>query len=125
MTPFKRLVLGVLLFCGLALAMPTHVAAKTTKANSTKHTIKVSARPFKAVAHAVKTSAVTVGTFSFSAFDAAVVDPFGVALQAFADGVDMFIAAPLESLPRPISYVGDGVHYVYLGVDKVGQVLAK
>lgn len=115
-------VVALSLGCTVASAGPR---TKVTKANATQHTIKASSRPFKALGHAVKSSAVAVGSFSFSTFDSMVIDPLGVALQAFADGVDMFVAAPLESLPEPFEAVGDGVHYVYLGVDKVGQVLAK
>lgn len=117
------MLLAILAMAGVANAAPK--CPKVTKANSTKHTIKAAARPFKALSHSTKALAVSVGTFSFSAFDTMVVDPFGVALQALADGVDMFVAAPLESLPEPFEAVGDGVHYVYLGIDKVGQQLAK
>lgn len=90
---------------------------------ATKHTIKGTAG-LKKVGHAVKVvSVVTV----FGAYDAleASVDAFGVSLQAFADAVDMGIAAPLESLPKPLNEVGVGVHEVYIGLDAAGQFLAK
>ena len=117
----KTLVLMLLLLVAtVAVAQPHR-----NRAMETHHTIKAAARPFKALGHATKTMAVGVATFSFSAFDTTVIDPFGVALQAFADGVDMFVAAPLESLPKPLSYVGDGVHYVYNGIDWAGTQLAK
>jgi hypothetical protein len=48
-----------------------------------------------------------------------------VALQALADGLDMGLAAPLESLPKPLNVIGQGVHEVYLGIDFVGTQLAK
>lgn len=113
----RKLILCILL--STTVYMPAW--AKTTKANQTHHTIHATGRPYRAFGRAVKTAAV----FSFDAFDATVVDPFGVALQSFADGVDMFIGAPLESLPEPFEAVGDGVHYVYLGIDAVGTQLAK
>ena len=123
----KRIVTLLLLVLGFCLFGAPHAEAKAkvNKATATHHTIKAAARPFKALGHAAKQTVVGVGTFSISAFDTAVIDPLGVALQAFADGVDMFVAAPLESLPEPFEAVGDGVHYVYLGIDKVGQVLAR
>lgn len=117
----------VLAICtaGLALAGMASAAPKCKKANCTHHTIKAAARPFQRLGHYTKAAVVSIGGFSISAFDTAVIDPLGMALQAFADGVDMFVAAPLESLPEPFEAVGDGVHYVYLGVDKVGEILAR
>ena len=93
-----------------------------------KHKVTASTRPYKAFGHAVKKTvkaAAVVPLVGFAAFDAAVIDPFGVALQVLADGVDMYVVFPLQSAPKPLNYVGDGLYYVYLGVDKAGQVLAK
>lgn len=109
----------------LALPVFAQAAPVRNHALATHHTIKAAARPFKALGHAAKTLAVGAATFSWSAFDSTVVDPFGVALQAFADGVDMAIAAPLEALPKPLNEVGVGVHYVYEGLDWAGTQLAK
>lgn len=110
------------LFLAAALCL---VPGAQAKVKDKPHKIVATGRPFVAIGHAVKKTAVTAATFSWTAFDAAVVDPFGVALQAFADGVDMAIVMPLEALPPPISYVGEGLGYVYQGLDKAGQVLAR
>lgn len=115
-----RLLLAFVLCCtGMSFA------SHRNRALETHHTIKAAERSFKYLGHATKTMAVGVATFSIGAFDTVVIDPLGVALQAFADGLDMFVAAPLESLPEPIEAVGDGVHVLYTGIDKVGQQLAK
>ena len=124
--------LGLLATSAFAAAPQTAHKTHRNKANETHHIVKASARPvkslghsFKAVGKAIVQGGVTVGTFSFDAFDTMVIDPFGVALQTFADGLDMFIAAPLESLPQPFLAVGDGVHVVYTGLDWAGTQLAK
>ena len=109
--------------CGRSFAQAT--PAPRNRALATHHTIKAAARPFKAVAHAAVKTVTGAATFSLEAFDSTVVDPFGVALQAFADGVDMAIAAPLEALPKPLNEIGVGVHYVYEGLDYAGTQLAK
>lgn len=116
----KKIAILLVLVSSAAFAQPVR-----NHALATHHTIHASARPFKATGHAIVKTAVGIGTFSFNAFDSAVVDPFGIALQAFADGVDMAIAAPLEALPKPINEVGVGIHYVYLGLDWAGTQLAK
>jgi hypothetical protein len=115
------------LFTMLFLTVLSSVAfAKApNSALSTHHTIKASASPFKAVGHAFVKTVTGAAAFSFEAFDSTVVDPFGVALQAFADGIDMAIAAPLEALPKPLNEIGVGVHYIYLGLDIAGTQLAK
>lgn len=124
------MLLTILAMASMASAAPK--CPKVTKANQTHHVVKTSTKPFKRMGHGAKVlgqklanTTVSVAGFSFLTFDTMVIDPLGVALQAFADGVDMFVAAPLESLPEPFEAVGDGVHYVYAGIDKVGQILAK
>ena len=123
MNKFRLVVL--LVIAGLGLA----ASADAQSAPPRKHTVKASSRPYKKLGHAVKVVAkaavVTAPAGFFTMFDAAVVDPFGVALQTFADGVDLYIAQPLQSAPPPFRQLGDGLYYVYAGVDKVGQVLAK
>lgn len=116
----KKLLIAFALLSAVCFAQPVR-----NHALATKHTIKASARPFKAVGHAVAKTVSGAAVFSFEAFDSAVVDPFGVALQAFADGLDMGIAAPLEALPKPLNVIGEGVHEVYLGIDWAGTQLAK
>lgn len=118
----KKLAILFVLVSAVAFAQPAKVR---NHALATHHTIHASARPFKATGHAIAKTAVGIGTFSFNAFDSAVVDPFGVALQALADGLDMGIAAPLEALPKPLNILGVGVHDVYLGIDWAGTQLAK
>lgn len=123
----KKFVVAFVLFLSMGMA-----GAASAAPAPVKHTIKMAARPYKVIGHATRLGlggvikvATVVSNFSFTDFDATVIDPLGVAIQAFADGVDMFIAQPLESLPKPVNVVGEGIHYVYLGVDKVGQQLAK
>jgi hypothetical protein len=109
--------------------LPTTVSAKSQLHEKRTHKIVVSKAPYKRLGHALKVSAravaVTAPQSVFAMFDAAVVDPFGVALQAFADGVDMYVVEPLQAAPPPLRQVGDGLFYVYNGLDKVGVVLAK
>ena len=114
----------------LALTLSSVAIAKQPEKR--QHKVTASARPYKAVGHAVKAVvkpvakvAMAVPLVGFAAFDAAVVDPLGVALQVFADGVDMYLVFPLQSAPPPLRQIGDGLLVVYKGVDKVGQVLAK
>jgi hypothetical protein len=116
----KKFLIAFALLSAVCFAQPVR-----NHALATHHTIKAAARPFKAVARATAKTVTGIGVFSFEAFDSAVIDPFGVALQALADGLDMGIAAPLEALPKPLNVVGEGVHEVYLGLDWVGTQLAK
>lgn len=118
-----KTLIAILLFTS-ALVMG-QTAKPRNRALATHHTIKAVARPFKATGHAIAKVATGAAVFSFEAFDAAVIDPFGVALQALADGLDMGIAAPLEALPKPLNNLGVGVHYVYEGIDWAGTQLAK
>jgi len=117
------LVLG-LAMAGLAPAQVVHAKAPA------KHTIKAGPG-FKHVGHAFKVAgkALAMGPVdSLIAAGAAVeasVDSVGVSLQFFADALDMGVAIPLEAWPKPLNEVGVAVHYVYLGIDKVGQELAK
>lgn len=128
-----RLSLFVMLcsLCSFAQPVRNHALA-------THHTIKGSTG-FKKLAHSVKgdtvgvvkgighdVKAISVGTF-VTAYDTAEagVDTVGVGLQGIADGVDMGIAAPLESLPKPLNEIGVAIHGLYLGIDAVGQFLAK
>ena len=115
----KLLMICSILFCS-AVGAQAKPRTKVSKANATVHTIK--APGFKAHAKAL---AISISGFSLNMFDTVVIDPLGVALQGFADGLDMFIAAPLEALPEPLEAIGDGVHVVYTGIDKVGEVLAR
>lgn len=92
-------------------------------AKATHHTIKVGKGLKKAAHVMVKVGEVPVVT-AFDSLEASV-DALGVSLQAFADAVDVGIAAPLEALPKPLNTIGDGVHYVYEGLDAAGQFLAK
>jgi hypothetical protein len=116
----KKLLIAFALLSAVCFAQPVR-----NRALSTHHTIHAAARPFKAVGRAVAKTATGAAVFSFEAFDASVIDPFGVALQALADGLDMGIAAPLEALPKPLNVIGEGVHYVYIGLDYAGTQLAK
>jgi hypothetical protein len=116
----KKLLIAFALLSAVCFAQPVR-----NHALATHHTIKAAARPFKAAAHAAVKTVTGAAVFSWSAFDSTVVDPFGVALQAFADGLDMSIAAPLEALPKPLNEIGVGVHYVYIGLDYAGTQLAK
>jgi hypothetical protein len=116
----KKLLIAFALLSAVCFAQPVR-----NHALATHHTIHAAARPFKAVGHAVAKTVTGAAVFSFEAFDAGVIDPFGVALQTLADGLDMGLAAPLESLPKPLNVIGQGVHEVYLGIDFVGTQLAK
>lgn len=116
------------LFLVIALAvlltpLATAQKAPRNRALATHHTIKVG-KGLKKMAHGVaKVTVVTV----LGAYDSleASVDAFGVSLQAFADALDIGVAAPLESLPKPLNEIGVGVHYVYEGLDAAGQFLAE
>ena len=103
--------------CGGKLCKPRD------RALATHHTIKVGAG-LKKVGHAAKVAVAVPAAGAFDALEASV-DGLGVAIQAFADAVDMGIAAPLESLPKPLNAIGVGVHYVYNGLDFVGEKLAQ
>jgi hypothetical protein len=118
------------LFCLLLAVSSVSVAAVAqakqpvrNHALATHHTIKGTAG-VKKIGRAV---GVVAKDTVFGAYDAleASVDTFGLSLQAFADAVDMGIAAPLESLPKPLNEIGVGVHVVYEGLDAAGQFLAK
>lgn len=100
------------------LAIPVFGHPKNT-ALATKHTITVG-NGIKAVGHGFK----LLGISTFDTLEASV-DAVGVALQGFADAVDLSVAAPLEAMPQPVHELGVAVHVVYLGIDKVGQVLAQ
>ena len=116
----KKILITFSLLTAACFAQPVR-----NHALATHHTIHAAARPFKATGHAIAKVATGAATFSFEAFDSTVIDPFGVALQALADGLDMGLAAPLESLPKPLNVIGQGVHELYLGIDFVGTQLAK
>jgi hypothetical protein len=119
------------LFCLLLAVSSLSVAAVAqapkqpvrNHALATHHTIK-GAAGVKKVGRAIGTVAKDTVFGAYDALEASV-DTFGLSLQAFADAVDMGIAAPLESLPKPLNNIGLGVHYVYEGLDAAGQFLAK
>ena len=110
----KRLLLTALLL------LPLVAAAKTKNtALATHHTVKVG--------HGITTVGKAIGKVAVGTFDMleASVDAVGVAIQSFADAVDVTVAAPLDDVPPPVHYLGVAVHEVYLGLDIVGQKLAE
>ena len=116
------------------LMLPSVASAKkpcTAKGLHDKrcHEVKVSKAPYVRLGHALKNTAkavaVTAPETLFGMFDTAVIDPVGAALQVFADGVDMYVVEPLQAAPPPLRQVGEGLFYVYEGVDKLGVILAK